>query len=85
MSSSDNNKKIKILHEEDDYYNEEYEDDFDDDQKQFLQNENNIYIELIFKIQSELIKYVSEGNNNVLPLCEFLTVKDVGYFLNCLE
>ena len=84
MSSSDNNKKIKILHEEDDYYNEEYDDDFDDDQKQFLHNENNIYIELIFKIQSELIKYVSEGNN-VLPLCEFLTVKDIGCILNYLE
>ena len=82
--SSNNNKKIKILHEEDDDYNEEYEDDFDDDQKQFSQNENNIYIELIFKIHSELIKYVSEGNH-VLSLCEFLTVEDVGYFLNYLE
>jgi hypothetical protein len=80
--------KNKILQADDNHNEKKNDDDNDSDYeyKQFLQND--IQVELILKIQNELVKYVSNGECReglVLPLCEFLTVKDIRDFLYFLE
>lgn len=76
--------KNKFLQEEDNYNEKHNDSDYDSDYeyKQFLQND--IHVELILKIQNELVKYVS-NRGFVLPLCEFITVEDIRYFLDNLE
>jgi len=80
--------KNKFLEADDNCNEKQYDDDNDSDYeyKQFLQND--IHVELILKIHSELVKYVSNGECReglVLPLCEFLTAKDIRDFLDFLE
>ena len=47
----------------------------------FIFSKKNAYA---LKIQNELVKYVS-NRGFVLPLCEFITVEDIRYFLDNLE
>lgn len=88
-------KKNKIINIEDDnetYYNntkEPFNYDDDSEYKKDEQNfkcENEILTELSIKIQNNLVNFVSKRNDNsILPLCEFLSTKDVKYFLKRIK
>lgn len=86
-------KKNKIINTEDDdetYYNTKEPFNYNDDDSEYkdeqsFKSENEIITELSIKIQNNLVNFVSKRNDNsILPLCEFLSTKDVKYFLKCI-
>ena len=84
MSSS----KRFILQTENDCSDNEYNNNNNDHYNYDENNENVNVDDLIYIIQKELIKYVTEGYSRggiILPLCEFLSLKNVRYFFNNLE
>ena len=79
------NKKNKFLKTEDQNYNYNNDDDDYDSEYECKQIYKN---DILVKIHNELVKYVSNGESRcelVLPLCEFLCIDDIRYFLNNLE
>jgi len=87
-TSSTKNKIINIEEDNENYYNTKepfYYDDSDCEDQQDFKTENEILTELSFKIQNNLVNFVSNRHDNsILPLCEFLSTKDVKYFLKCI-
>jgi hypothetical protein len=85
------NKKNNFPQTEDqnyNYNNNNDDDDYDSEYECKKIYKNDILIEILVKIHNELVKYVSNGESRcdlVLPLCEFLCIDDIRYFLNNLE